>query len=48
MEIFFKNYPEAGAGEISRKKALENVKNNIKWVSKYQDQVKVWLDQVIE
>lgn len=45
MEDFFAQNPDAGAGEISRKEALENVKNNIKWISKYQKEVQEWLEQ---
>lgn len=45
MEDFFKRYPEAGAGVAARKQALETVANNIKWVEKYKNQVKEWLDR---
>lgn len=35
MNDFFRKYPEAGAGENYRLKALETVSNNIKWIAKY-------------
>ncbi|KAK9884995.1 hypothetical protein WA026_009224 [Henosepilachna vigintioctopunctata] len=43
MENFFKMYPEAGAGTAARKRALENVRNNIVWLSKYKDTVDKWV-----
>ncbi|XP_026315778.1 glutamyl aminopeptidase-like [Hyposmocoma kahamanoa] len=43
MESFFKQYPEAGAGENARRQALENVRNNIEWVTANQPVVVEWL-----
>ncbi|CAH0407055.1 unnamed protein product [Chilo suppressalis] len=39
MEVFFDQYPEAGAGAASRRRALETVKNNIKWTDHNQASV---------
>ncbi|XP_065354225.1 glutamyl aminopeptidase-like isoform X3 [Calliphora vicina] len=43
MEAFFEKYPEAGAGTAARKEALENVKNNIKWLEQNLKPVGEWL-----
>ncbi|XP_044761271.1 glutamyl aminopeptidase isoform X3 [Coccinella septempunctata] len=43
MQSFFKAYPEGGAGTAARERALENVKNNIVWLSKYKDTVEKWI-----
>ncbi len=43
MQTFFDANPEAGAGEQSRKMAIAQVKNNIKFVSKYESDIKTWL-----
>uniref|UniRef100_A0A1I8PGY6 glutamyl aminopeptidase n=1 Tax=Stomoxys calcitrans TaxID=35570 RepID=A0A1I8PGY6_STOCA len=43
MEAFFAKYPEAGAGTAARKEALENVKNNKKWLEQNQAAVGKWL-----
>lgn len=39
MKAFFEKYPEAGAGASYRQIALETVSNNMKWLSKYKDDV---------
>lgn len=39
MKAFFEKYPEAGAGASYRATALETVSNNIKWLSKYKEDV---------
>lgn len=39
MKTFFEKYPDAGAGASYRVTALETVSNNIKWLSKYKDDV---------
>ncbi|XP_030046715.1 glutamyl aminopeptidase isoform X2 [Microcaecilia unicolor] len=44
MENFFKKYPDAGAGEASRKQALETVKSNIEWLKRNKPEIKEWLD----
>ncbi|XP_029985493.1 glutamyl aminopeptidase [Sphaeramia orbicularis] len=44
MEEFFSSTPDAGAGEMPRKQALETVRNNIQWVSRNQDEIRLWLD----
>uniref|UniRef100_A0A673B8Z4 Aminopeptidase n=1 Tax=Sphaeramia orbicularis TaxID=375764 RepID=A0A673B8Z4_9TELE len=41
---FFSSTPDAGAGEMPRKQALETVRNNIQWVSRNQDEIRLWLD----
>ncbi|XP_075149879.1 glutamyl aminopeptidase-like isoform X1 [Haematobia irritans] len=43
MESFFAKYPEAGAGTAARKEALENVKNNKKWLEQNMEAVGKWL-----
>ncbi|XP_052756052.1 glutamyl aminopeptidase-like isoform X2 [Galleria mellonella] len=43
MEDWFAKYPEAGAGETARARALENVRNNIKWTSIHQPTVAAWI-----
>ncbi|XP_013142752.1 PREDICTED: glutamyl aminopeptidase-like isoform X2 [Papilio polytes] len=43
MEEFFKKYPEAGAGESARKRALETVRNNIRWAETQKPAVAAWL-----
>ena len=43
MEAFFAKYPEAGAGTAARKKALESVNFNIKWLQKKKEQIAKWL-----
>ncbi|CAH0714298.1 unnamed protein product, partial [Brenthis ino] len=45
MQVFFEKFPEAGAGELSRVRAIENVQNNIKWANSYQNVVSSWLEQ---
>ncbi|XP_073818639.1 glutamyl aminopeptidase-like isoform X2 [Musca autumnalis] len=45
MEAFFAKYPEGGAGTAARKEALENVKNNKKWLEENQEQVRKWLGE---
>ncbi|XP_036429797.1 glutamyl aminopeptidase [Colossoma macropomum] len=44
MEHFFALTPNAGAGETPRKQALETVKNNIEWVKRNQEEIRVWLE----
>ncbi|KAJ8721560.1 hypothetical protein PYW07_002335 [Mythimna separata] len=44
MEAFFAQYPEAGAGESARKRALETVRNNIRWNSYHLNQVTSWIN----
>ncbi|XP_044537581.1 glutamyl aminopeptidase [Gracilinanus agilis] len=43
IEMFFKKYPEAGAGAASRQKVLETVKNNIEWLKLHREEIKEWL-----
>jgi len=43
MKAFFAKYPEAGAGARSRKQAIENVENNIKWLQQNEMDVSEWL-----
>ncbi|XP_039194273.1 glutamyl aminopeptidase isoform X1 [Crotalus tigris] len=44
MENFFERYPDAGAGEASRKQALETTKSNIEWLKQYRNDVATWLE----
>lgn len=39
MEDFFKKYPESGAGANARIQALENIRNNIKWLRENKDSI---------
>uniref|UniRef100_A0A8C1RK08 Aminopeptidase n=1 Tax=Cyprinus carpio TaxID=7962 RepID=A0A8C1RK08_CYPCA len=43
MEHFFALNPNAGAGEMPRKQALETVKNNIEWRKRNLDEIRDWL-----
>jgi glutamyl aminopeptidase len=36
MLDFFAKYPDSGAGENARNQALENVRNNIKWLKMHE------------
>lgn len=45
MEDFFERFPEAGAGESARKRALENVRYNIKWIKDYDYTITSWLKE---
>ncbi|KAM3964208.1 glutamyl aminopeptidase [Aphomia sociella] len=47
MEAWFAEYPEAGAGEAARLRALENVRNNIKWTSTHQSTIAAWIEKQI-
>uniref|UniRef100_G1KK98 Aminopeptidase n=1 Tax=Anolis carolinensis TaxID=28377 RepID=G1KK98_ANOCA len=42
MENFFEKYPNAGAGEASRKQAAETVKSNIEWLKQHREELAVW------
>ncbi|XP_069782286.1 glutamyl aminopeptidase [Narcine bancroftii] len=43
MEDFFAKYPEAGAGELPRKQALESVQTNINWLKNNLNEIEQWL-----
>ncbi|XP_072221917.1 glutamyl aminopeptidase [Leuresthes tenuis] len=43
MEHFFKLTPDAGAGLMPRQQALETVRNNIEWIRRNQDEIRLWL-----
>ena len=43
VENFFKKYPNAGAGENSRKQTIDKIKKNVKWFSNSELQVNRWL-----
>lgn len=43
VENFFKKYPNAGAGESSRKQTIDKIKKNVKWFSNSELQVNKWL-----
>ncbi|XP_032874746.1 glutamyl aminopeptidase [Amblyraja radiata] len=43
MKDFFAKYPEAGAGEIPRKQALETVQTNIDWLNNNKNEIDQWL-----
>lgn len=44
MEHFFKQTPDAGAGEMPRQQALERVRNNIEWISSNEREIRAWLE----
>ncbi|XP_042357199.1 glutamyl aminopeptidase [Plectropomus leopardus] len=44
MEHFFKLTPDAGAGEMPRKQALETVRNNIEWIRRNENEIRAWLE----
>lgn len=44
MEHFFGLTPHAGAGEMPRQQALETVRNNIEWIKKNENEIRVWLE----
>ncbi|XP_030213006.1 glutamyl aminopeptidase [Gadus morhua] len=44
MEHFFKLRPNAGAGEMPRKQALETVRNNIEWIRTNKEAIRLWLE----
>jgi glutamyl aminopeptidase len=46
MEIFFTDYPDAGAGKAARNQALDHVRKNIKWLSQHKKTVEDWLEVV--
>ncbi|XP_065212642.1 glutamyl aminopeptidase-like isoform X2 [Planococcus citri] len=48
MNEFFAKYPEAGAGSAARKRALERVKNNIKWRQTNVAKLRKWFDAHVE
>lgn len=43
MRDFFARYPKAGAGERSRREALETTQANINWLKNHKDSVMSWL-----
>lgn len=45
MKDFFAQYPEAGAGAMARKIALERVQNNIKWLETNSKSVSDWFNE---
>ncbi|XP_030626829.1 glutamyl aminopeptidase isoform X2 [Chanos chanos] len=44
MEHFFALNPNAGAGEMPRQQALETAKNNIEWMRRNREEIRVWLE----
>ncbi|KAH0615925.1 hypothetical protein JD844_026568 [Phrynosoma platyrhinos] len=42
MENFFEKYPNAGAGEASRKQAVETLKSNIAWLKQHREEIAAW------
>ncbi|CAF4848183.1 unnamed protein product [Pieris macdunnoughi] len=48
MISFFEKNSEAGAGASARQRALENVRNNIKWTSSHQSTVTSWLENYVK
>lgn len=44
MEHFFGLTPNAGAGDMPRKQALETVQNNIAWIKRNRDEIAGWLE----
>lgn len=45
MEDFFAKYPDAGAGVNARIQALENIRNNIKWLENNKDSIGKFLSK---
>ncbi|XP_045478249.1 glutamyl aminopeptidase isoform X5 [Harmonia axyridis] len=43
LNDFIAAHPEGGAGTAARERAIENIKNNILWLSKYKDTVEKWI-----
>ncbi|QQP53516.1 Uncharacterized protein FKW44_006021, partial [Caligus rogercresseyi] len=43
VELFFKKYPDGGAGSRGRDQGIEKIKNNIKWLSLHQKDIESWL-----
>ncbi|CAL8271065.1 unnamed protein product [Merluccius merluccius] len=48
MEHFFKITPNAGAGKMPRKQALETVRNNIEWIRMNKKEIEIWLKNNIK
>jgi hypothetical protein len=46
MEIFFMDYPDAGAGKTARSQALDHVRKNIRWLSQHKKTVEDWFDAI--
>lgn len=44
MEHFFAKTPDAGAGEMPRKQALETTRNNIEWMKQNREEIRMWLE----
>ncbi|XP_076831506.1 glutamyl aminopeptidase isoform X2 [Brachyhypopomus gauderio] len=44
MKNFFALHPNAGAGEMPRKQALETARNNMEWVRRNREEIQLWLD----
>lgn len=44
LEAFFNLYPDAGAGELARRRALETIKSNIRWSMYNLSAVTQWLN----
>ena len=44
VESFFAKYPDAGAGVMARKQAVDRIKSNIAWMKANEQQVSSWLD----
>ncbi|XP_076049754.1 glutamyl aminopeptidase-like [Oratosquilla oratoria] len=43
VKDFFAANPEAGAGAMSRRQALEDIEKNIKWIEKNEERLYTWL-----
>ncbi len=48
VQDFFAEHPEAGAGERSRKQALESIQNNIRWLKDHKSDIYEWLVENVE
>ncbi|XP_059208894.1 glutamyl aminopeptidase [Centropristis striata] len=48
MEHFFSLTPDAGAGEMARKQALETARNNIEWIRSNEKEIRDWLENNVE
>lgn len=45
LTAFFEKYPDAGAGVASRKEAIENLKNNMRWLQQNVGEINNWLTE---
>lgn len=46
VEAFFAAYPEAGAGARARQQGLTNIRDNIAWRARFEDELTKWLEKL--